>query len=368
MHQALNSGFQFAKAGVRLKNRSVLAPLTHNMSDSHGNPSQAELDWLEHCANGGFGLLIAAATQVWPGGRCWQGQPALMTDLQQQAYSRFAEATRAHGALALVQLHHGGVRAAPALNGTAPVGPSAEAPDSRYPLGVTELDEDAIQQLIGAFVTAAERAYRAGLDGVELHAAHYYLLCNFLNPVLNRRTDRWGGSVENRTRILIEIIRGIRQQLPRQFLVGVRLSPENYANVVGIELQNQLAVANLLAAEDIDYVHFSMGDSFKLANGKNTALLSEVINALTGKTTLMMAGNIRDGEAAERVLSAGADLVAIGTSALGNPDWIYKVTNRVPLVTPPFADTLLQAHGFNEAGITYLGAVPGLVVTSKPKM
>ncbi|WP_338590841.1 NADH:flavin oxidoreductase [Shewanella khirikhana] len=365
MCQALNSGFEFARAGVRLKNRAVLAPLTHNMSDADGNPSQAELDWLEHCAKGGFGLLIAAATQVWPGGRCWAGQPALMTDHQQQAFSRFARAAKANDALALVQLHHGGVRAAPALNGTAPVGPGAEAPGGRYPLGVNELDEAGIEQLIAAFIASAERAYQAGLDGVELHAAHHFLLCNFLNPMLNRRSDRWGGSLENRARLLIEIIHGIRQRLPRSFLLGVRLSPESYASVEGIELDHQLEVADLLATADIDYVHFSMGDSFKQACGKETALLGEVTNALIGKTVLMFAGNIRDGAAAQQVLDAGGDLVAIGTAAIGNPDWVHRVSSDTPLLTPPFAATLLHGYGFTEAGLAYLGAIPGLVAPSE---
>ncbi|MGN4984101.1 NADH:flavin oxidoreductase, partial [Aeromonas dhakensis] len=87
MNKALGDSFHFERAGLRLKNRAVLAPLTHNMSGADGDPAQAELDWLARCARGGFGLLIAAATQVQPGGRCWAGQPALMTDTQQQAFT-----------------------------------------------------------------------------------------------------------------------------------------------------------------------------------------------------------------------------------------------------------------------------------------
>lgn len=87
MNKTLGDSFHFERAGLRLKNRAVLAPLTHNMSGAGGDPGQAELDWLARCARGGFGLLIAAATQVRPGGRCWAGQPALMTDAQQQAFT-----------------------------------------------------------------------------------------------------------------------------------------------------------------------------------------------------------------------------------------------------------------------------------------
>lgn len=226
MNKTLGDSFHFERAGLRLKNRAVLAPLTHNMSGAGGDPGQAELDWLARCARGGFGLLIAAATQVQPGGRCWAGQPALMTDAQQQAFTALADSARQAGALAVVQLHHGGMRALPELNDGAPVGPCALAPGGRYPLGVKGLSEEEILTLIDAFVSAAERAHGAGLHGVELHAAHHFLLCNFLNPLHNRRTDRWGGSLANRARILVEIVRGIRARLPRGVLVGVRLPRE----------------------------------------------------------------------------------------------------------------------------------------------
>ena len=116
MNKTLGDSFHFERAGLRLKNRAVLAPLTHNMSGAGGDPGQAELDWLARCARGGFGLLIAAATQVQPGGRCWAGQPALMTDAQQQAFTALADSARQAGALAVVQLHHGGMRALPELN------------------------------------------------------------------------------------------------------------------------------------------------------------------------------------------------------------------------------------------------------------
>ena len=280
MNKTLGDSFHFERAGLRLKNRAVLAPLTHNMSGAGGDPGQAELDWLARCARGGFGLLIAAATQVQPGGRCWAGQPALMTDAQQQAFTALADSARQAGAL---------------------------APGGRYPLGVKGLSEEEILTLIDAFVIAAERAHGAGLHGVELHAAHHFLLCNFLNPLHNRRTDRWGGSLANRARILVEIVRGIRARLPRGFLVGVRLSPESYAHIQGIELAHQLAVARLLADEGIDYLHFSMGDSFKAVAGDpdGGALLEAVRVGLAGRVPLMVAGKISDADSAAHLTEVG---------------------------------------------------------------
>lgn len=332
MNKTLGDSFHFERAGLRLKNRAVLAPLTHNMSGAGGDPGQAELDWLARCARGGFGLLIAAATQVQPGGRCWAGQPALMTDAQQQAFTALADSARQAGALA-----SGG----------------------RYPLGVKGLSEEEILTLIDAFVSAAERAHGAGLHGVELHAAHHFLLCNFLNPLHNRRTDRWGGSLANRARILVEIVRGIRARLPRGFLVGVRLSPESYAHIQGIELAHQLAVARLLADEGIDYLHFSMGDSFKAVAGDpdGGALLEAVRVGLAGRVPLMVAGKISDADSAERALAGGADLVAVGTAALGNPDWMERVSRGLPLHAAPFTAAHLTEVGFTPSALDYLAGM-----------
>lgn len=359
MNKTLGDSFHFERAGLRLKNRAVLAPLTHNMSGAGGDPGQAELDWLARCARGGFGLLIAAATQVQPGGRCWAGQPALMTDAQQQAFTALADSARQAGALAVVQLHHGGMRALPELNDGAPVGPCALAPGGRYPLGVKGLSEEEILTLIDAFVSAAERAHGAGLHGVELHAAHHFLLCNFLNPLHNRRTDRWGGSLANRARILVEIVRGIRARLPRGFLVGVRLSPESYAHIQGIELAHQLAVARLLADEGIDYLHFSMGDSFKAVAGDpdGGALLEAVRVGLAGRVPLMVAGKISDADSAVRALAGGADLVAVGTAALGNPDWMERVSRGLPLHAAPFTAAHLTEVGFTPSALDYLAGM-----------
>lgn len=359
MNKALNDSFHFERAGLWLKNRAVLAPLTHNMSGAGGDPGQAELDWLVRCARGGFGLLIAAATQVQPGGRCWAGQPALMTDAQQQAFTTLATRVTQAGTLAVVQLHHGGVRALPELNEGAPVGPGEVAPGGRYPHGVRALTEEGILAVVEAFVHAAERAYAAGLHGVELHAAHNFLLCNFLNPLHNRRTDRWGGSIANRARILVEIVRGIRARLPRTFLVGVRLSPESYAHIQGIELPHQLAVAHLLADEEIDYLHFSMGDSFKAVNGDpdGVSLLGAVQAGLAGRVPLMVAGSIRDAASAQLALAGGADLVAVGTAALGNPDWMTKVSRGLPLLQAPFTATRLEEVGFTASALGYLAGM-----------
>ncbi|MCG9756235.1 NADH:flavin oxidoreductase [Shewanella insulae] len=356
----------FSRAGKSAKNKAVLAPLTHNMSDDNGDLSSDEMAWLSLCARGGFGTLILAATQVLPGGRCWQGQPGLMSDFQQGQFAKVAAMARGHRVLTIVQLHHGGVRASVELNERAPMGPSAIAAGGRYPLGVEEMSGEQIAELTEGFVSAAQRAYEAGMDGVELHGAHNFLLCNFLNPTLNLRSDEWGGSVFKRTKILRDIIAEIRRRLPRNFIVGVRLSPESYANVRGIALSHQVEVANILATQDIDYLHFSMGDSFKAPNeGEGSSLLAHIREGFTGDIPLMVAGKIADGLSAQQALHLGADMVAVGSAALGNPDWFNRVATRTKLVNPPFSRKQLSLNGFNAKGLQYLLSVPGLVASTE---
>ncbi|QSX41824.1 oxidoreductase [Shewanella cyperi] len=363
MQSSLSQPWLFPDAGIRAKNRAVLAPLTHNMSLEGGLVSDNELIWLEKAAAGGFGTLIAAATLVADGGRCWPGQPALLTGQHQARFAEFARIAASHGALALVQLHHGGVRAIPGLNGRPPVGPSAIPAGGRYPLGVEALTDEGIEAMIAAFADAAVRAHGAGLHGVELHAAHHFLLCNFLNPEINQRSDKWGGSAANRARILLEIIGAIRARVPRSFLIGVRLSPESYANVQGIKLMNQLEITRLLAAGGLDYVHFSMGDSFKQADEfAGESLLALIASQLGGKLPLMVAGKVQNARDGDALLGLGADMVAVGSAAIGNPDWVKRQSAGQQLIAAPFSESWLLAQGFNERALDYFRTVPGLVL------
>ena len=363
---SLGSRLAFPRACKVAKNRAVLAPITHNMSADNGNLSDNELAWLTLCGQGGFGMLITAATQVGAGGRCWAGQPALFNDHQQAQFSNIANMAKQCGALSIVQLHHGGVRAHPSLNSTPPVGPSALPVSARHPNGVTQMSADDIDAMVAAFSDAAVRAYRAGMDGIELHAAHNFLLCNFLNPELNTRQDAWGGSVQKRTKLLRDIIGRIRRNAPRDFMIGVRLSPESYANITGIELAHQITVANILIKCDIDYIHFSMGDTFKLAEQHTehaVTTLSLIRAGIDTSVPLMVAGHINDETEVNRAFDLGADVVAIGTSALGNPDWPLRVLGRSELHRAPFSEAHLYQQGFNAKAMTYLRGLAGVVAT-----
>jgi len=361
---ATRQPYNFNRSGKIMKNRAVLAPLTHNMSFENGDLSEQEIAWLDKCSEGGFGMIITAATSVSMTGRSWQGQPALITDTQQQGFAKIAKNAKRHNVLAVVQLHHGGMRTASQFSEDGAVSPSAYEADSHYPDGVRALTSAEIETFINDFVNASVRAYQAGMDGVEIHAAFNFLLSNFSNPKLNQRNDQWGGSFENRNRIILQIVQRIRTEIPRDFIVGVRLSPENYAHFSGIEIDEQILLCNTLNQLDIDYIHMSLHDAFKQPNhlpDSKTTLLEWIKTQLDPQITLMIAGNIANINSADKITALGADLVAIGKAAVGNPDWVNKINAGQPLIQQPFSTEHLSAVGFTDAAINYMSGINRLV-------
>ena len=365
---ATRQRFTFAKSNKTMKNRSVLAPLTHNMSADNGDLSEQEIAWLKKCSEGGFGMIITAATSVSMTGRSWKGQPALLTNAQQNSFSRIAKNAKRNDALSIVQLHHGGMRTEHQYSTDEPVSPSYYETDKHYSIGVREITSSEIKTLINDFVSAAKRAYQAGMDGVEIHAAFNFLLSNFSNPELNKRSDQWGGSFENRNRIIFDVVSQIRTHVPRDFIIGVRLSPENYAHFSGIEVEEQLQLSNRLNELDIDYIHMSLHDSFKRPNHiqiGSLTLLQWIKTKLNPEITLMVAGKISDVKNANKIISHGADLVAIGKAAIGNPDWVNRINAGQNLLPLPFSMEHLSAVGFTDSAIEYMAAIAGLVEQHK---
>jgi len=363
--------FTFSKSNKHMKNRSVLAPLTHNMSLDNGDLSEQEIAWLSKCSTGGFGMIITAATSVSMTGRSWKGQPALITRAQQEGFARIAKNAKQHGVLAIVQLHHGGMRTEDKYSTAKAVSPSLYELDNHYPEGVREITPFEIESLINDFVISSKRAYQAGMDGIEIHAAFNFLLSNFSNPALNKRTDKWGGSFENRNRIIFDIVKRIRAEIPRNFIVGVRLSPENYAHFTGIDIEEQIQLSNALNKLDIDYIHMSLYDSFKKPNHlpEGTHSLLEWIKAqLDPEITLMIAGNISTITDADKITSQGADLVAIGKAAVGNPDWVNRINSGKTLVKPPYSFKHLTDNGFTHSAIEYMSGISGLVTENEAEM
>lgn len=338
--------------GSRAANRVALAPMTNRSSNSDGTLNQAEHSWLMRRATGGFGLVISCGVYVSKEGQSWHGQLGLTTQEQRDSLHPLASDLRNAGAIGIVQLFHGGLRANPEESGHRALAPSASPNDSWA--SATEGD---LNRIVAAYRNSAARAAQAGFDGIEIHGAHGYLPAQFLSATENKRTDRWGGSLENRARLLREVVRGIRSDLGSDFLIGVRLSSEDARQSRGIDIDESLNVAQWMAEDGADFIHLSLWDiernSAKYPNKHPITLFRA---ALPPHVALMVAGKIWTGDDAEYGLHLGADLVALGRAGILNPDWPQRIGDRSwqpergPLTEAEFDELSVGA-----AFVAYLG-------------
>jgi 2,4-dienoyl-CoA reductase-like NADH-dependent reductase (Old Yellow Enzyme family) len=305
--------------GPELKNRMMLAPMTNQQSHADGRLSDEEYEWLTRRATGGFGLVMTAASHVQPVGQGFPGQLGIFGDEHLEGLTRLAAGIAERGAVSAVQLHHAGYRAPKELVGT-PVCPS-----DNEETGARGLTLDEVERLRDDFIAAAKRAEKAGFDGVEVHGAHGYVLAEFLSPEVNRRTDRYGGSPENRARLLFEVIAGIRAECRSDFQVGLRLSPERYAQ----QLDEVVDVAARAMREgEIDYLDLSLWDVTKEPEDerfKGRSLMSYFTELPRGNVRLGAAGKVMSGPRAAEVLQAGCDFVSIGRAAILRHDFPERV-------------------------------------------
>lgn len=344
--------------GPALKNRLVLAPLTNMQSHPDGRLSDQEFRWLTMRAEGGFGLTMTCAATVQREGIGFAGQLGIYGDEHLEGLTRLAAGIKAHGSHAVVQLHHAGMRTPPALSGRAPQCPSDDAST-----GAKAMTADEVAQSMEAFIAAARRADRAGFDGVELHGAHGYLICQFLSAETNRRSDAFGGSLDNRSRMLFDLVDGVRAACRPDFSLGVRLSPERF----GLKLDEVRTVAQRLMREGrIDYLDMSLWDLWKEPEDeafKGRALVSYFTDLERGSVRLGAAGKITTGADTVRALAEGLDFVVIGKAAVLHHDFARRVLadqafrpTAIP-VTPDY----LRNEGLSDTFIKYMRNWPGFV-------
>lgn len=354
--EKLFESLDFAR-GPRMKNRLMLAALTNMQSHDDGCVSCEELHWLSMRAEGGFGMVITAAAPVQRVGQGYPGQLGIYSDHQIEGLARLADTLHAKGALSAVQLYHGGDRADPALVGT-PVSPSEGSHNGARALSLGE-----VEQLREDFIAAALRADQAGFDGVEIHGAHGYVLAQFLSPTINRRNDRYGGSFENRARLMLEVIDGIRTRCRPDFQVGLRLSPERF----GMRLAEvRELTAELMRAGQIDYLDMSLWDVSKEPHEeafKGRSLLSYFTELERGRVRLGAAGKVMDAAAAASVIDAGCDFVMIGRAGILRhdfPKWTRRDPDYRSPSLPVSADDL-RGEGVTDKFLAYLRTFAGLV-------
>ena len=315
--------------GVEIKNRLVVAPMTHLASDENGHITSDERRFLNNRFEG-FGLFIAAATLVAEGGKAFYGQPEAIGEEDLPSLREVAEIAHQQGAKALLQIHHGGWQALPDLN------PNGEifAPSAHTATGAKALTDAQIRSIIAGYANAAELALQAGFDGVEIHGANNYLIQQFFSAQSNQRSDEWGGSLENRMRFPLAVVDAVtnivkKHQRP-DFIVGYRFSPEE-AGDNGITMTETFALIDALVTKPLQYLHVSLWNFYKLARrgaDETRTRIEQLHERIGGKLPLIGVGNIYTSEQAEKAMATGwAEFIALGKTLMLNPNWAELAAN-----------------------------------------
>ncbi|MBI1418581.1 MAG: NADH:flavin oxidoreductase/NADH oxidase [Limimaricola sp.] len=337
----------FTLRDLTLRNRAVVSPMCQ-YSCIDGMANDWHLVHLGRFGIGGFGLVIAEATAVSPEGRISYGDLGLWEDAQIAPLARAVDFLHGQGAAAGIQLAHAGrkasapvpyrptlpddpaARAAIGYADWQPVAPSAAAHSTAYKTPA-ELDAAGMARIREAFVAAARRADAAGFDMVEVHAAHGYLLNEFLSPVANTRSDAYGGSRANRMRFPLEVVAAVRAAWPAGKPLTVRISATDWIEG-GWTLEDSVAFAAELKALGVDMVTASSGgfDGAMVGAGKPGYQVPFAAAIRAAGMPSMAVGLITDPAQAEAILAAGeADLVALARPALDDPNWATHAALRL---------------------------------------
>jgi 2,4-dienoyl-CoA reductase-like NADH-dependent reductase (Old Yellow Enzyme family) len=333
----------YAIGSLQLKNRIVIAPMCQ-YSAVDGAATDWHLIHLGHLALSGAGLLIIEATAVEATGRITPGCLGLWSDATEAALRSVLHSVRAHSRMPVaIQLGHAGRKASSHVpwdggaliptqqGGWRPVAPSA-LPHAEGEAPPLALDGAGLQRIVAAFADAARRAHRLGLDAIELHAAHGYLLHQFLSPIANARSDEYGGSLANRMRFPLQVFDAVRAAVPAAMPLGVRLSATDWVDG-GWDPEQSLVFARALQSRGLDFLHVSSGgvsplQKIPLGPGYQVGL-AEALKRATGLPTLAV-GLITEAEQAEAIVAGGqADLVALARALLFDPRWPWHAAAKL---------------------------------------
>jgi 2,4-dienoyl-CoA reductase-like NADH-dependent reductase (Old Yellow Enzyme family) len=311
--------------GVTLRNRIAMSPMCMYSCGEDGLATDFHLAHLVARAVGGAGLVMTEAAAVEARGRISTSDLGIWNDAQVEPLARIVRLGKAQGAVMCTQLAHAGRKAWSPTKG---VGPAAAVAPSAIPFDADwttprELSTAELDGIVSAFRAAAQRAVQAGFDAVEVHGAHGYLLHEFLSPIANHRTDEYGGSLENRARLLLRVVDAVREALSETRAILVRLSCTDWIEG-GLTIEDQAQVARWLKAHGVDLLDCSSGaiTSFVPPVGPGYQVpFAEKIRREAGIAT-MSVGLITTPEMAEEIVRNGrADMVAMGREFLRSPYW-----------------------------------------------
>jgi NADH:flavin oxidoreductases, Old Yellow Enzyme family len=332
-YKKILSPFTFPVSGVEIANRIVLAPMTTFSGNDDGTTTDAEVAYYRE-RNESAGLLITACAYVIRHGKGFHGQIGADSDELIPSLKKIADALKANGNKAVLQIYHGGRMSPPEelVDGQS-ISASAVAAEREGALVPREMTATEIEETIVAFGEATRRAIEAGFDGVEMHGANTYLLQQFFSPHSNRRTDQWGGDLAQRMTFPLAVVDAVKKAAAlssRPFLVGYRISPEEMENP-GITMEDTLSLVEALSQKQLDYLHVSVMDFWagSMRDKKDTEARALLIAAKVGHILPVIGvGSIHTPEEVERVLAVNIPLVAMGRELLMEPHWLTKVKNN----------------------------------------
>ena len=324
--------------GLVIRNRAVMSPMGTDLADIHGNATPRLIAYYAERAKGGIGLIINEYTGVDDVDSIpTQHNLRMAQDYNVQEAEELTRSVHAYGAKIFAQLHHGGATSKSAFTGRQNLSPSGipMAPGGEVPREMTLEDIKRVQE---KFIAAAVRCKKAGYDGVELHGAHSYLIAQFFSKYYNRRTDEYGGSLENRCRFIDEIIAGIRAKLGR-YPISVRICGDEMTDEPGfLTLEDGLEIGRHLEAQGIDCINISNGSSwngnancepFSYTPGWKKHVAKAFKEALS--IPVIATNTIKDPDFAESLLEEGvSDFVALGRSQFADPEFMNKAKAGKP--------------------------------------
>ncbi|MBB3122409.1 NADH:flavin oxidoreductase/NADH oxidase family protein [Pseudoduganella violacea] len=318
--------------GSVIRNRLAKAAMEENMADEHQAPSDHLIKLYQSWADGGVGLIITGNVMIDRRAMTGPGGVVLETEAFIERFKQWSKAARSQGAQIWMQINHPG-RQMPAALGQETIAPSAVAMDlgnlSSQFSKPRQMNEEDIADVRRRFVRTAQLAKQAGFNGVQIHAAHGYLISQFLSPITNKRSDRWGGAIENRARLLIDIVRDVRQAVGKDFAVSVKINSADFQRG-GFSSDDAKKVVALLNPLKLDLIELSGGsyeapamhrqardgrtlarEAYFLEFAKDIATVAEI--------PVMVTGGIRRYQVAEQV-SSGIDMAGMGTALALNPN------------------------------------------------
>jgi len=319
--------------GMKLANCFVRSATWEGMAADDGACTPKLIDLMVNLAKGGVGLIISSHSYVSPEGQAGPWQIGVYDDKLIPGLEAMATAIHENGGKIVMQLAHAGLTANAELTGRTPLGPSPLEDPKESP-GQEMTDSD-ITRVVSAFAAGAKRAQTAGFDGVQIHGAHGYLLSQFLSPYFNRRQDQYGGSIENRARIVLEVLRAIRGVVGNDYPVLIKLNCQDFHDN-GLSLEDAIQAGMMLAAEGIDAIELSGGNprSGKLGpvragikSEEKEAYFQKEARAFRDNVAvpLILVGGNRSFQVAKRMMNESvADYISMSRPLVREPDLVNR--------------------------------------------